>query len=108
MFVFVLIYCCLFFVFLFLSVPVLLRLVFSCFWFCFIWLFFLYASLLVVDVDLFLCVWQSLRDLFAFDIGFPSFRSFVRVKVGQSVKNFARSFRGTIHDWYYKLLIYHD
>ena len=72
-------------VFLFLSVPVSLRLVFSCFWFCFIWLFCLYASLLVVDVVLFLCAWQSLRDLFAFDIDFPSFRSFVRLKVGQSV-----------------------
>ena len=84
-FVFVLICCCLFFVFLFLSVPVSLRLVFSCFWFCFIWLFCLYASLLVVDVVLFLCAWQSLRDLFAFDIDFPSFRSFVRLKVGQSL-----------------------
>ena len=61
---------------------------FHLFGFCFIWLFCLYASLLIVDVVLFLCVWQSLRDLFAFDIGFPCFRSFGRLKVGQSVKNF--------------------
>ena len=55
----------------------------------------LFVCLLVVVV-LFLCVWQSLRDLFAFDIGFPCFCSFVRLKVGQSIKNFAGSFRGTI------------
>ena len=61
---------------------------FHLFGFCFIWLFCLYASLLIVDVVLFLCVWQSLRDLFAFDIGFPCFRSFGRLKVGQLVKNF--------------------
>lgn len=51
-------------------------------------LLFLFFVLLIVDVVFFLCVWQSLRDLFPFDIGLPCFRSFGRLKVGQSVNNF--------------------
>ena len=84
---------------------------------CYLYLFiYLFIYLFVLSVCFFarcwccfvLCVWQSLRGLFAFGIGFPCFRSFVRLKVGESVNNFARSFRGTIYDRYYNLLIYHD